>query len=254
MNYGLIGEKLGHSWSKIIHGMIGDYEYELTEIAHEDLDDFMRKKDFKGINVTIPYKESVIPYLRHIDDLAMKIRAVNTIVNKGGELYGYNTDIYGMKALADRAGMDFKDKKVLILGTGGTSKTAMCLVKSCGAASAIKVSRKKSEGAITYDEARELHRDTDIIINTTPCGMYPNTDTCAADPEAFDNLSAILDVVYNPYETLLVKKGKALGINSVNGLYMLVMQAVKAAELFFDISIDDGKCDEIFEKLKAEMS
>lgn len=254
MNYGLIGEKLGHSWSKIIHAMIADYEYELTEVAHEDLDDFMRAKDFKGINVTIPYKESVIPYLDNIDEKARMIGAVNTIVNRNGVLCGYNTDIYGMKALADKAGIELKGKKVLILGTGGTSKTAMCLAKDEGAACVLKVSRKTSRDVITYEEAYELHSDADVIINTTPCGMFPNVDTYAIEPEAFKNLSGIIDVVYNPFETVLVSKGRQIGINSVNGLYMLVMQAVKAAELFTDTQIPVDKCDEIYEKLKAEMS
>ena len=171
MEYGLIGERLGHSFSKLIHEQFGFYGYELKEIPRDGLDSFMREKDFKGINVTIPYKEDVIKYLDFVDERARSIGAVNTVVNKDGKLYGYNTDYFGLKTLLDSNGFDLKGKKVLILGTGGTSKTAYAVCEHMGAHFLSKVSRSAKDGAITYDEAYEKHADEAYINNTTPRGM-----------------------------------------------------------------------------------
>ena len=250
MKYGLIGEKLGHSFSKIIHESIAGYTYELKEIAKEDLDAFMKEKDFCGINVTIPYKASVIPYLDYIDSAAEKIGAVNTIVNKDGKLYGYNTDFGGMKALIEKAGFDLKNKKVLVLGSGGTSKTANAVAESLGAREVITVSRS---GEVNYKNAADLHRDCDYIINTTPCGMYPNNDTFAIEPSLFPGLKGIADAVYNPLETAIVRKGKESGVKGVTGLYMLVSQAVLALEFFTGDKFDVKKTtDEVFLKILSE--
>ncbi|MCR5188129.1 MAG: hypothetical protein K6C97_04275 [Treponema sp.] len=221
MKYGLIGEHLGHSFSKDIHNMIGDYDYQLKEIAPQDLDAFMKARDFLGINVTIPYKQDVIPYLDEVDQAAQMIGAVNTIVNKNGKLYGYNTDFYGMKSLLEKMGLSVKGKKVLILGTGGTSKTARALVQSLGCASVAKVSRHPEKEAlegtdpssssacpvITYEEAVK-ETDTNIIINTTPCGMFPKTDAQPISLDSFTKLEGVLDAIYNPNCSNLILDAK----------------------------------------------
>ena len=168
MEYGLIGRKLGHSFSKTVHNLIGNYNYELKEIEPENLKDFMLKKDFKAINVTIPYKQDVIPFLAEIDPKALKIGAVNTVVNKNGKLLGYNTDFLGLKSLILKNNMELCGKKVLILGSGGTSKTALAVAEDLGALEVFCLSRKGSEGLITYTEAYNNHTDAEVIINTTP--------------------------------------------------------------------------------------
>ena len=234
MKYGLIGEKLIHSFSKELHSYFGDYEYELEEIAPDDIKEFFTSKDFCGINVTIPYKSEVIKYLDFIDDVAMAIGAVNTVVNRGGKLYGYNTDAYGLTALINSGGISLKDKKVLILGSGGTSKTALFVAKSLGAKSVFRVSRTEKCGVITYDEAVKTQGDADIIINTTPCGMFPNIQNTPIDINGFSKLSAVVDVIYNPLKSRLCLKAIRKGIKAVGGLYMLVAQGYKSAELFFD--------------------
>ena len=250
MKYGLIGEKLGHSFSKIIHEKIADYTYELKEISKENLDSFMRAKDFSCINVTIPYKEDVIPYLDYVDSATKAMGAVNTIVNRDGKLYGYNTDFYGMKLMIEKNGFDLNNSKVLILGSGGTAKTSKAVSEALGASEIIIVSRS---GEVDYNNVSELHKDADFIINTTPCGMYPNNDTYAIDPALFPSLRGIIDAVYNPLKTTIVSMGEAFGVKGVNGLYMLVAQAVLAAEKFMDKSLDIEKIsDEIFAEIIKE--
>ena len=175
MKYGLIGEHLSHSFSKEIHEQLASYKYELCEIAREDLGDFLEKRDFCAINVTMPYKCEVIPYLDYISDEAAELQAVNVIVNRGGNLHGYNTDYLGMRDLILRSDILLEGKKVLILGTGATSRTSELVCKNLGASEVIFVSRSAKKGAITYDEAKALHSNADIIINTTPVGMYPNS-------------------------------------------------------------------------------
>ena len=235
MKYGLIGEKLGHSFSKEIHEMIGYYNYEIHEVAKTDIDHFMKEKNFIGINVTIPYKETVIPYLDEIDNVALRIGAVNTIINVDGKLKGFNTDYYGMKALINKADIDCYNKKVLILGTGGTSKTAYALAEDLGAKIILKVSINNEEGTITYDEAISIHNDADVIINTTPVGMYPKNEGCIIDLKHFKSLSGVVDVVYNPLRTVLVQNAKDLNIKATAGLYMLVGQAVYASGILLKL-------------------
>lgn len=229
MTYGVIGEKLAHSFSKVIHEFFAPYKYDIKEIPKDKLDEFMTKREFCGINVTIPYKQDVLPYLYYTDEAAKKIGAVNTVVNRDGKLYGYNTDFGGLKKLILRNGFDLKNKKVLILGSGGTSKTAQAVAESLGAGEVYKVSRK---GEVNYENVKELHADASYIINTTPCGMYPNCDTSAITLDGFSNLSGVVDVVYNPLETKLVREAKEKGIRGCCGLYMLVAQAVLASEIF----------------------
>ena len=251
MEYGLIGEKLGHSFSKIIHNELFSYEYELKELKKEELDEFMKKAEFKAINVTIPYKEAVIPYLDEISEKARQIGAVNVVVNNGGFLSGYNTDYEGLKALIERQKVDFKGKKVLILGSGGTSKTALAVSCDLGAVEVLRVSRKGGEGLITYEEAAKK-TDVDIIINTTPLGMYPNIAGAAISLDGFKKLSAVIDVVYNPLNTELVTKAKQKGIKAFGGLYMLVSQAVFAAEKFMGTKVLESEFQRVYKKILME--
>ena len=249
MQYGLIGEHLPHSFSKIIHEKIASYNYDLHELMTHEVDSFMRKAAFSGINVTIPYKQTVIPYLDEISDQAAKIGAVNTIVNRDGKLCGYNTDYFGMRDLLIRNGTDPAGKKVLILGTGGTSKTAYAVVSDMGAAEIHKVSRTGKEGALTYGEACTNHSDAEIIINTTPCGMYPGIDDSPVDLDCFPRLCGLVDAIYNPLRTVLVLEAQKRGIPAQGGLYMLVVQAVYAAELFTGEKIDDAVTEEVYREI-----
>lgn len=248
MKYGVIGEHLKHSFSKEIHAQIGDYQYEIKEIEPQKLEAFMKERDFLGINVTIPYKEKVIPMLDYVDPAALSIGAVNTVVNRGGKLYGYNTDYSGMKALALRIGLNIKGKKVLVIGTGGTSKTATRVLGDLGAKEIIYVSNISVPGAFTYEEVYAYHTDCEIIFNTSPVGMYPKNDGIPLDLDAFTRLEGILDVVYNPIKTNLVQRALAKGIPAESGLYMLGAQAVYASEHFFDKESSDVKelCDRVY--------
>lgn len=252
MEYGCIGKKLPHSFSKIIHEKIGDYSYKLVELTEEELPEFMENRDFKAINVTIPYKEAVIPYLYEMSDTAKSIGAVNTVVNRDGRLYGYNTDFYGMTALIKKNGIDFNGKKVAVLGTGGTSKTANAVAKSLGATSVIKVSRNKTDSTVTYDELYSEHTDIDIIINTTPVGMFPQIYASPVDLSKFNSLSGVIDAVYNPLETKLVADAKKQVIPAESGLYMLVGQAIKAYEIFMNKTVPENLLDNIFNDIKSQ--
>lgn len=249
--YGCIGKKLTHSFSKEIHARLADYPYELMELAEEEIAPFFAKKDFAAINVTIPYKQTVIPYLDSISPVAERIGAVNTIVNRAGTLYGYNTDYFGMKALIARVGIDLAGKKVLVLGTGGTSRTARVVAADLGAAEILTVSRRKTEDYITYEEAVTVHTDAQVIINTTPAGMYPNCDEKPIDIRFFPNLEGVIDAVYNPLRTNLVLDAQQRGIKAEGGLYMLVMQAVVAVEQFLDVSIAKETADRVFASIYA---
>lgn len=250
MEYGCIGEKLTHSFSKEIHNLLFDYDYKIEEIPRDKLSDFMSRKDFKAINVTIPYKQDVIPYLDEISDTAQKIGAVNTIVNREGKLYGYNTDFSGLTALIKLNGITLEGKKVLILGSGGTSKTAVAVAESLGATSIKRVSRTAREDCITYEDAYKEFYDTEIIINTTPCGMYPNIIGEPIELDRMPNVEAVVDAIYNPLCSNLVVKAKGKGIKATGGLYMLVAQAAVAAELFLDTKVDKNRVYEVFEKIE----
>lgn len=252
MEYGCIGKKLGHSFSAVIHAKLGDYDYRLCELTETELTEFMTKKEFKGINVTIPYKEAVIPFLDHIDESAKKIGAVNTIVNRNGVLTGYNTDFYGMTELLKRGKVELADKNVFILGTGGTSKTARAVAKSLGARKIDVISRNPQDGEISYDEMYNKANGVEAIINTTPVGMFPKPDASAVDPEKFPNLGGAADAVYNPLTTEFIGRARACGANAVNGLYMLVAQAAKAAELFFNDKAMTEKTDRVFSEIYKE--
>lgn len=249
MEYGCIGEHLGHSFSKEIHNALADYDYQLKELSPEELKGFFEEKSFKAINVTIPYKLDVIQYLDWISEEAKAINAVNTIVNKNGKLYGYNTDFYGLKGLIERQGVTLEGKSVVILGSGGTSNTAYAVAKSMGASSVLKVSREARKGYITYSQLYENHSRVDVIINTTPCGMYPNTGKSAVELDKLQGVQAVFDAVYNPLSSRLVLDAKAKGITAVGGLYMLVSQAAYAVEKFIDAPVDAQRVEEIFRNL-----
>ena len=249
--YGCIGKKLTHSFSKEIHKGLADYEYDLIELTEEEIPPFFAKKDFAAINVTIPYKQMVIPYLDTVSDIARRIGAVNTIVNRDGRLYGYNTDYYGMKALIERAGVELNGKKVLVLGTGGTSKTAQVVAADMGAAAVLTVSRTRTDTYIDYTDAVTLHTDAQVIINTTPAGMYPDCSAKPIDISAFNRLEGVIDAVYNPLRTNLVLDARERGIKAEGGLYMLVMQAVVAVEKFLDTEIAKEAADRVFASVFA---
>ena len=249
LTYGCIGEHLPHSFSKEIHGQIGGYAYELKELTPEELPAFMAARSFRGINVTIPYKQAVIPFLDEIDETARAIGAVNTVVNRNGKLYGFNTDLDGLTRLIRRIGLDLAGKKILIPGTGGTSRTAAFAAEKLGAREIRKISRTGRDGSLTYEEVLRDHTDAEIILNTTPCGMYPEPDARPLPLEPFHRLEGVADVIYNPLRTRLVLDARGRGIPAEGGLYMLVAQAVRASEHFLDTAYPDGLTDRIYERI-----
>lgn len=253
MRYGLIGEKLPHSFSGVIHKKIGLYDYELLELERDELDAFMTARDFEGINVTIPYKRDVMKYMHKISDGALKAGAVNVVVNRGGMLYGYNTDFEGMRGMILGMGFSFAGRKVVILGTGGTSHTARAVAEGLGAGEIVIVSREAREGAVKFDGSF-AHYDADFLINTTPAGMYPNVEDVPYGMalERFTRLEGVIDAIYNPLRTNLVSRAGMLGIRAVGGLYMLVSQAVLAAEYFTGKELGSAVCDRIYREISAE--
>lgn len=258
MKYGLIGEHLPHSYSKEIHNALAPYDYQLCELTPEGVDAFMRAREFDAINVTIPYKETVLPYLTEIDEYARLIGAVNTIVNRDGKLYGYNTDFYGMKTLIESIPLSLADKKVLILGTGGTAKTARAVAKASGAREIVTVSRRASDVTVTYDDAYAHHTDADVIINTTPCGMFPYPDGngeregTPIDISRFPSLTGVVDAIYNPLRPNLILDARERGIPAEGGLLMLVAQAIRAVEIFLDTDLDRGVAPRVCDKIRAD--
>lgn len=251
MRYGLIGEKLGHSFSKVIHEELADYTYDLKPLSRTEVGAFLKKKEFKAINVTIPYKEFVMPYLQHIDEKAKKIGAVNTVVHHKGELFGYNTDYDGFLYMLENNKIDVEGKKAFVLGKGGAAKACIAVLKDLKA-EVYCVYHKEFEGTITYQEAIKKHQDVEIIVNTTPVGMYPNDDKSPIDLEPFTKLEAVLDVIYNPLKTKLLLDAQDKGLKIVGGLEMLVAQAKVAVEIFQNTKIDDKRIQEIFEKIRNE--
>lgn len=247
---GLLGEKLGHSYSPQIHSMLADYEYKLFEKSPEELEDFLKSGEFDGLNVTIPYKKAVIPYCAELSPTAAQIGSVNTIVRRSdGSLYGDNTDAFGFENLIVHNGIEVKGKKALVLGTGGASVTAQAVLKNLGASEVVVISRR---GEDNYENIAK-HRDAEIIANTTPVGMYPNNGKAAVDLTQFPKLSGVLDVVYNPARTALLLQAERLGIPCAGGLYMLVSQAKRSCELFTGKSIPDSEIDRIERVLSHQM-
>jgi len=249
--YGLIGEKLGHSYSKIIHEQLADYTYDLIPLSKEEFAPFMEAHDFTAINVTIPYKQDVIPYLDEISEAAKAIGAVNCIVNKNGRLYGHNTDYAGFLYTLRNNRIKITGEKVLVLGNGGAAKAIVAALKSLNPKELITVKYKEEPGVITYEQAAKIHTDASVIVNTSPVGMYPKVDTSPMDIAPYGALNAVVDIIYNPTTTKILAQAKERGIIAVNGLEMLVAQAKYAVELFLDTPMPDEKIEEVMKNLTS---
>ncbi len=248
--YGCIGRRLTHSYSKEIHALLAPYSYGLYPMEPEEVGRFVKSPYLGGINVTIPYKRDIMQYLDIIDSAALSVGAVNTVVNRSGKLYGYNTDVFGMEMLLKKNKIEMKNKKVLVFGTGGTSLTAIAAAKELGAGEILRVSRTAKYGALTYEDAARVHSDADVIINTTPMGMFPDTvGESPIDISHFKSLSGVADVIYNPLRSALVLDAEKRGIPACGGLYMLVFQAVRAAELFTGSEISEEKGEEVYKQI-----
>ena len=249
MQCGLLGRKLGHSYSPQIHGQLASYNYSLFEKEPEELEGFLKNGNFVGLNVTIPYKKDVIPFLDQLSPVARRLGAVNTIVRRGdGSLVGHNTDYFGFRYLVQQSGLDVSGKKVLVLGSGGASNTAVAALQELGARVVI-ISRS---GENNYGNLH-LHANASVIVNTTPVGMYPNTGVSPIDLGCFPQLEGVLDVVYNPARTQILLDAENRGLVAMNGLWMLVAQAKESAEWFSGEKIPDSRITEIHAALRAQM-
>lgn len=250
MKCGLLGRKLGHSYSPQIHARLGSYSYALFEREPEELEAFLRSGSFTGLNVTIPYKKAVIPFLDALSPRAQALGAVNTIVRRSdGTLIGHNTDFFGFESMLAASGISVSGKKALVCGSGGASNTACAVLREAGA-EVIVLSRS---GENNYENL-SLHKDAVLIVNATPLGMFPNVDDAAiGDLGQFPKLEGVLDLVYNPARTAILLKAEALGLPAVNGLRMLVAQAKESAEWFTGGKIDDGVIEEIYSSLRTQM-
>ena len=250
MRCGLLGEKLGHSYSPTIHAQLADYAYGLYEVAPEDLlSVFLTGGDFDALNVTIPYKKAVIPYCAELSPIAQKLGSVNVLVRRAdGTLYGDNADAFGFEYLVRHSGIDVAGQKALVLGNGGASATIQAVLEQLGA----RVTVISRHGPDNYDNL-DRHADARVIVNTTPVGMYPNTGRAAVDLRQFPQCAGVLDIVYNPARTALLLQAESLGIPCAGGLYMLVAQAKRSCEVFTDTVIDDAEILRIHRLLRQEM-
>ena len=249
MKCGLLGAKLGHSYSPQIHSYLGEYSYSLFEKSPEEVDIFLKSSNFTGINVTIPYKSTVIAYCDELSPIARRLGAVNVLVrHENGKLIGHNTDYFGFRTMLRRSGLSVKNKKALVLGTGGASKTAVAVLEDLGA-KVITISRS---GENNYSNLNR-HTDAAIIVNTTPVGMFPDTGSAPLSIDIFPKLEGVLDVIYNPARTQLLMEAERQGLITMNGLLMLVAQAKEAAEWFTGKPIDDSKIDDIYTLLQKQM-
>ena len=251
--YGLLGEHLSHSYSKQIHEALADYTYDLIELTKEELKDFMTTKNFAAVNVTIPYKKDVIPYIDVLDDRAKAIGAVNTIVNKNGTLYGYNTDYYGFLYTLQANNIKVTGEKVLVLGNGGAAQAILAVLRDLSAKEIVIVKRKSEEGICSYEEAYTLHSDATVLINTSPVGMYPKVDETPTPLNAFPHLTAVVDIIYNPEVTKLLAEATDRGLIAVNGLQMLVSQAFYAVQHFLDTTLEERKIEEVTKMIKETL-
>ena len=249
MQCGLLGRKLGHSYSPQIHSLLADYSYCFFEKEPEQLADFLQNGDFTGINVTIPYKKDVIPYCAELTPLAKRLGAVNTIVRKAdGRLIGHNTDYFGFETMLKASKLSVAEKKVLVLGSGGASNTVVAVLQDFGA-NAVVISRS---GENNYSNLHR-HADAAVIVNTTPVGMYPNVGISPIDLELFPHLEGVLDVIFNPARTEILLMAEKKGLVAMNGLLMLVAQAKEAAEWFSGKKIDDNKIPQVYAALRRQM-
>lgn len=248
MKCGLLGRKLGHSYSPQIHTYLGSYSYDLFEKEPEEVEAFLKNGDFQAINVTIPYKKTVMPYCT-LTATAKYMGSVNTVIRqKDGTLLGHNTDYFGFTSMIKRSGLQPKGKKCLVLGSGGASVTAVAVLKEMGA-NVVVISRS---GENNYDNLH-LHADASIICNTTPVGMYPNTGTAPIDLTRFPKLEGVLDMIYNPTRTQLLLDAQKLGLVNCNGLWMLVAQAKEAAEWFLGEKLPDDLIESVYQKMRLQM-
>ncbi len=244
--YGLLGRKLGHSYSSVIHESMGCKGYGLIELEPEELGPFLRQEDIGGLNVTIPYKVDVMQFCDRLSPEAQAIGSVNTLVRgKDGVLTGFNTDAAGLEYTISRAKISLAEKKVLIFGSGGASLAAKYTARRMGASEVLVISRT---GEYNYNNL-ELHYDADILINTTPLGMFPNVEGMPADPAHFSGCSGVIDLVYNPRRTDFLLRAEELGIPFAGGLPMLVHQAKAAEEHFFGTAIDDSMTERVLAEL-----
>ena len=248
MKCGLLGRKLGHSYSPQIHAQLADYDYVLFEKEPEELENFLRNGDFTGLNVTVPHKKDVIPYLDELTPRAKRLGAVNTIVRQDGKLIGHNTDYFGFRTMVCSSGLEVTGKKSLVLGSGGASNTAVAVLEELGAEVYV-ISRS---GANNYGNLH-LHADAALIVNTTPVGMYPKVGVSPVDLDLFPKLEGVLDVVYNPARTQILLDAEGRGIAAMNGLLMLVAQAKESAEWFAGTTIADEKITKIHSLLRHQM-
>lgn len=247
--YGLLGRKLGHSYSPQIHGMLADYEYKLYEVAEDKVAKFLNETELGGMNVTIPYKKTVMDSCVYLSETAKKMGCVNTLVREADGWHGYNTDYYGFCSLVRISGISMAGRKVLVLGSGGASNTVCRAAEDLGAAEVIVISR---HGENNYDNL-DRHADAEIIVNTTPVGMYPNNGSAALDLKLFPKCEGVLDVIYNPSKTAFLLQAEELGIKHAGGLYMLTAQAKRSSELFTGSTIADSEIDRITDVLAKEM-
>lgn len=247
--YGLLGEKLGHSYSPQIHSMLADYEYKLYEVEKDKVAKFLAETELSGMNVTIPYKKTVMEYCVSLSPLAQKLGCVNTLVKEADGWHGYNTDYYGFCSLVSVSGIEVSGRKALVFGSGGASNTVCHALEDLGASEIIVISRN---GENNYDNL-DIHADADILVNTTPLGMYPNTGRTPADVSSFPKCQGVLDVVYNPARTEIILQAERLGIRHASGLHMLTAQAKRSCELFTGQTIDDSEIDRITAVLRAQM-
>lgn len=246
---GLLGKKLPHSYSPQIHAMLGEYEYLLYEKEEDELEAFLKSKEWDGLNITIPYKKDVTKYIDSLGETAQKAGSVNTIVRRcDGTLYGDNTDVYGFIKMVEHSGISVEGKKVLVLGSGGASVAVVTALEQMSAIPVV-ISRK---GENNYNNLSK-HYDAEVIVNTTPVGMYPNVGNSPIEPEQFPNLKGVLDVIYNPSLTELLLKAQRMGVRVENGLYMLVAQAKRSSEIFTGNMLGDEVIDKVYNKLNGDM-
>lgn len=254
MEFGLIGEHLSHSFSKRIHESVGKYHYEIKELSPNELSSFLMERNFKAINVTIPYKQSVIPYLDELDESATLVGAVNCIVNKDNKLIGYNTDMFGFIYLLEHMSLSVKGKKILLLGNGGASKAVIAALKKLGAKSIVIASILEEEGTIKYCDIPN-YKDVEIVINATPVGMYPhNEDKLLFSLDDLPKLEGVVDVVYNPIKTSLIIESQSRGLKAEGGLFMLIAQAYKAIEIFIGQPFTFTEMEKTYKEILLENS
>lgn len=247
MRCGVLGEHLGHTFSPMIHNLLTDYSYDIIEKAPEDVESFVKSREYDAYNVTIPYKKAVMPFLDVISPEAQKLGAVNTVVNKNGKLYGYNTDYFGFSHMIDLSGIDISGKKAMVFGTGGAAVTICAVLRDRGVGELVSISIEDNN-----IETLSKHPDTQVIVNCTPVGMYPKNGASPVDLALFPNCIGVLDIVYNPSKTALVLDAERRGMVAVSGLSMLVAQAVKAFEFFTDHPAEYDVCEKIVAAIEAQ--